>query len=277
MQHSPLADVARQAVLAVSDPLLAAFRAGMAVDFKRDRHDPVTEHDRRAEATIRDLIFQAVPESTFVGEEGGSVGSGAVHWYVDPIDGTANFARGLAFWCTSVAAVVDGTIVAGAILDPVAGNLFLADGAGVSLNGVALAPRPAVADEANAVLITGYPVPRDFRLDGEATALGRFGALTRTFATLRRPGSAALSIAHVAAGWVDAAAGFGVNAWDVTAAILILEKAGGRYIPHDLGRVAPTAPAFLHPGYVATGAGAHYPTLERIARDISDSRRRQAA
>lgn len=277
MQHSSLAEVARAAVLAVREPLLAAFRAGMTVDFKRDRHDPVTEHDRRAEATIRDLIFRAVPQSTFVGEEGGSVGDGPVHWFVDPIDGTANFARGLAFWCTSVAAVVDGAIVAGAILDPVAGNLFVADSAGASLNGQPLTPRAAAPEEASAVLITGYPVPRDFRLDGEATALRRFGELTRTFATLRRPGSAALSIAHVAAGWVDAAAGFGVNAWDVSAAILILEKAGGRYTPHDLGRVAPTASAWLHPGYVATGAGAHYLTLERIAREISDSRRRQAA
>lgn len=276
MLHTTIADIARKAVLAVQEPLTAAFRAGMMVDFKRDRHDPVTEHDRRAEAVIRDLVFREVPDSTFVGEEGGSVGNGAVHWYVDPIDGTANFASGMAFWCTSVAAVVDGETVAGAILDPISGNLFLADRDGAWLNGQPLASH-AAPDEANAVLITGYPVPRDFRTDGEAVALGRFGELTRTFATLRRPGSAALSIAHVAAGWVDAAAGFGVNAWDVTAAILILEKAGGHYTPHDLGKVAPTAPAFLHPGYVAVGAGANYPTLDRIAREISEGRRRRIA
>jgi myo-inositol-1(or 4)-monophosphatase len=277
MQHSLLADVARRAVLAVRDPLAAAFRSGVAVDFKRDRHDPVTEHDRRAEATIRDLIVRAVPDSTIVGEEGGTVGTGAVHWYVDPIDGTANFARGLAFWCTSVAAVADGRIVAGAILDPIAGQLFVADTTGASLNGRPLAARAAQPDETAAVLITGYPVPRDFRLDGEAAALDRFGLLTRTFATVRRPGSAALSIAHVAAGWVDAAAGFGVNAWDVAAAILILEQAGGRYRPYDLGAVAPSAPAWLHPGYVATGPGADYPTLDRVARDICDARRPHAA
>jgi len=273
MSHAALAEVARDAVLAVREPLLAAFRADMTVDFKRDRHDPVTEHDRRAEGVIRDLVFRRVPDSTFVGEEGGETGGGAVRWYVDPIDGTANFARGLAFWCTSVAAVIGDEIVAGAILDPVSGNLFVADTTGATLNGRPIASR-ATPSEGHAILITGYPVARDLERDGAEPALARFGELVTTFATLRRPGSAALSIAHVAAGWVDAAAGFGVNAWDVSAAILILRQAGGRYTPLDLGKVAPDAPAHLHPGYVATGGGADYPTLTRIARAISEGRRR---
>lgn len=266
-----LGETARRAVEKVREPLLAAFRSQMEVDFKRDRHDPVTEHDRRAEAMIRDLIFKEVPDSTFMGEEGGSTGDGEVHWYVDPIDGTANFARGLAFWCVSVGAVIGDEIVAGAILDPVTGNLFEATTEGATLNGKPMQSR-AVRQEKQAVLITGYPVSRDFEIDGEAQALARFGELTKTYATLRRPGSAALSLAHVAAGWVDAAAGFSVNPWDVTAAILIVQKAGGTYRPYDLSAGKTGSRIFEMPAYVATGQGADYPVLTRIADEIAAQR-----
>lgn len=206
-----------------------------------------------------------------MGEEGGQTGDGEFQWYVDPIDGTANFARGIAFWCVSVAVVRDGAVLAGAVYDPVADLMFSADLENAELNGKALASR-AAGDEKRATLITGYPVARDFRLDGREATLANFGALTETFSTLRRPGSAALSIAHVAAGWADAAAGFGVNAWDVAAATLILKNAGGRYEPLTLGKVAVDAADFMCPGYIATGRGADYPTLERVARSISTSR-----
>ena len=108
-----LAEVAATAARAVEDDLRTAFRSGVEIGYKRDAHDPVTVHDKAAEATIREVLMAAVPDSTVVGEEGGSHGTGRVRWYVDPIDGTANFARGLAFFCTSIGAVVDGQVVAG--------------------------------------------------------------------------------------------------------------------------------------------------------------------
>ncbi len=254
--------------------LVAAFRGHMQVDFKVDRHDPVTVHDRRAEAMIREAIFRAVPDSTFMGEEGGSTGSGEVHWFVDPIDGTSNFTCGLAFWCTSVGAVVDGQIVAGAIYDPVADDLFSANATGAWLNGKPLVSSHAPPEE-NATLICGYPVARDFRLDGKDLSLSRLGRMIDTVATLRRPGSAALSLAHVAVGWVDAAAGFGANPWDVTAGKLIVERAGGSYLPFALGKCPDDAPAHLHPGYLALRGGADYPTLRTIAQEISETRARR--
>lgn len=281
-QHAPLVDHARSAALRivaeeaarkVRAPLLAAFRSVMDVDYKVDLHDLVTVHDKQSEQTIRDLIFERVPDSTFMGEEGGSVGDGPVCWYVDPIDGTSNFARGIAFWCVSIGAVIDGEIVAGVVYDPVADNMFAADTSGVWLNGEPLRSS-AIAEEARATLITGYPVARDFRLDGKAEALEHFGLLAETFSTLRRPGSAALSLAHVAAGWTDAAAGFGVNPWDVTAGVLIVRQAGGTYRALTLGKVAPDAPDFFCPGYVATGAGANYPTLDGVADAIDAHRNR---
>ncbi len=266
-----LMEIAKAAALAVRDPLLDAFRSDMAVDYKVDLHDIVTVHDKRAEATIRGFILEREPNSAIMGEEGGQVGNGDIQWYVDPIDGTANFARGLAFWCVSIAAVIEGNVVAGAIYDPVADLMFSADLEASYVNDKPLRSR-SVADETRATLITGYPVSRDFRLDGRDAALASFGVLVETFSTLRRPGSAALSVAHVAAGWTDAAAGFGVNAWDVAAATLILKNAGGRYEPLTLGKVPEGSADFLCPGYIATGEGANYPVLEQVARSISRSR-----
>lgn len=271
-----LREVAAGAALSVREPLLAAFRGAMAIDYKVDLHDLVTRHDRESEAAIRSFILARVPDSRIVGEEEGAEGSGRVDWYVDPIDGTSNFARGLASWCISIGAVVEGEIVAGAIVDPVGGNVFSADLGGAWLNGAPIRSS-GVAEETRATLITGYPVARDFRLDGREEALARFGTLVETFSTLRRPGSAALSIASVAAGWADAACGFGVNAWDVTAAILILRQAGGSYRPLTQGKVPPGSADFLCPGYVATGAGARYPTLDRVADAISAARIAAAA
>ena len=272
-RSSNLRGIAEEAARVVRAPLLAAFRSVMDVDYKVDLHDLVTVHDKQSERTIRDFIFQRVPDSTFMGEEGGSVGDGPVCWYVDPIDGTANFARGIAFWCVSIGAVIDGEIAAGVIYDPVADNMFSADTTGAWLNGTPLRSS-AASEETRATLITGYPVARDFRLDGMAEALAHFGLLAETFSTLRRPGSAALSLAHVAAGWTDAAAGFGVNSWDVAAAILIVRQAGGTYRPLTLGKVPSDAPDFFCPGYVATGEGGHYPTLNAVAGAIDAHRNR---
>lgn len=266
-----LRTVAEQASQLMREPLLAAFRSNMAVDYKVDLHDVVTRHDKESEVAIRAFILKEVPDSAVLGEEDGASGEGRVQWYVDPIDGTSNFARGFAFWCVSVGAVIDGEIVAGAIYDPVTEMLFSADLTGAWLNGELLRSR-AIADERQATLITGYPVARDLRLDGRERALENFGQLAETFSTLRRPGSGALSLCHVAAGWVDAAAGFGTNPWDVAAAILILKQAGGSYHPLTLGKVDKGERDFMCPGYVALGEGADYPTLMRIARGISDSR-----
>jgi myo-inositol-1(or 4)-monophosphatase len=274
-ESAVLRAIAIEAAELVGAPLGAVFRSDMAVDYKVDLHDVVTKHDRQAEQAIRAHILDRFPDSAIVGEEHGASGQGRVLWYVDPIDGTSNFARGIAFWCISIGATVNDEIVAGAIFDPVAGNMFSADLQGAWLNGQPLRSS-AIAEEAKATLITGYPVSRDFRLDGRDRALENFATLAETFSTLRRPGSAALSIAHVAAGWADAACGFGVNAWDVTAAILLLRQAGGIYRSLPLGKVSADRPDQFHPGYIAWGEGANYPTLARVGETISHSRSQAA-
>lgn len=274
-RSAELRAIAIEAAQLVGEPLATAFRSDMTVDYKVDLHDVVTQHDRRAEQAIRAHILARWPDSAVVGEEHGASGEGRVRWYVDPIDGTSNFARGIAFWCVSIGATVADEIVAGAILDPVAGNLFSADLTGAWLNGRPIRSA-AIAEEAKATLITGYPVGRDFRLDGRERALENFATLVETFSTVRRPGSAALSIAHIAAGWADAACGFGVNAWDVTAAILLLRQAGGTYRSLPSGKVPADRPDQFHPGYMAWGKGGNYPTLTRLGEAIS-ARRTAAA
>jgi myo-inositol-1(or 4)-monophosphatase len=245
---------AAEAARLVADDLRAAFRGTMAVEFKRDQHDPVTEHDRRAEEAVVKSLTARIPDSGVVGEEDGAQpGTGGVTWYVDPIDGTANFARGLAFWCTSIGAVVDDRIVAGAILDPMTGDLFTADLSGAWLNGEPMRSTGRRA-EAEALIITGYPSARDVATDGP-DALARFGDLVTAYGTLRRSGSAALSLAHVAAGWIDAAIGTSVNAWDICAGRLIVEQAGGIYTGFG-------ADGWNQPGYAA-----HTPDLDPAALD----------
>ncbi|RFU42574.1 inositol monophosphatase, partial [Actinomadura logoneensis] len=232
--------IAETAARAPAGRLRTAFRSRPAVQTKRDFHDPVTEHDRAAEETVRAVLARYAPTSVVVGEEGGTQGGGLpggedggqdgeVRWYVDPIDGTANFAAGLPFFCTSVAAVVAGEVVAGAVYDPVRDDLFSAGPDGATCNGAPLRSAGA-AEDRTAVLVTGFPNARELRRGGTGS-LHRFGRLVESFATVRRPGSAALSLAHVAGGWADAAYGVSVNAWDVAAALLLVRRAGGVYLP----------------------------------------------
>ncbi|MCC6304536.1 MAG: inositol monophosphatase [Rhodobacteraceae bacterium] len=265
--------LAEAAAREAAPALGAAFRGGMEIGYKADLHDPVTEHYRRAEAVLRARLLAEAPGSAFLGEEAGLSGEGPLNWIVDPIDGTANFAAGLAFWCISIAAVQEGRILAGVVLDPVAGTLFAADLAGAWLNGVPLRPRPG-REEASALLLTGYPAARDLRREGPA-ALDDFGDLVAAFSTLRRPGSAALGLCHLAAGWADAALGVGVNAWDVAAAILILRQSGGLYRPLAPGAGGTGAPDHHLPGYIAHRAGALYPTLVRVGERIEARRREE--
>ncbi|GAB2954715.1 inositol monophosphatase family protein [Micromonospora polyrhachis] len=262
-----LASVAERAATCVAEQLRTAFRSRPELDFKRDRHDPVTAHDRAAEAAIREVILDAVPDSRIVGEEGGAVGQGRVHWYVDPIDGTANFASGLAFFCTSVAAVVDGTVVAGAIYDPVRRDLFTAGPSGAFHNGTPLRSAGA-AKETEALLVSSYPNPREVRADGDL-ALARLGRFITEFRTTRRPGSAALSLAHVAAGWVDVALGLSVSTWDLAAGSLLVRQAGGRFLGlRPAG--SPATPSWQGPGYLAT-VGTLDPTGGVILDALADS------
>ncbi|MEV0234402.1 inositol monophosphatase family protein [Nonomuraea sp. NPDC050786] len=234
MDATHLLDIATEAARAVGPRLRKAFRSRPDVATKIDFHDPVTEHDRAAEETIRAIITTRLPESAIVGEEGGSTGSGDLVWYVDPIDGTANFATGLPFFCVSIAAAVRGELVAGVVYDPVREDEFSATTEGAWCNGTPLRSVGASRDR-EAMLLTSYPTARDMEVDAEA-ALGRYGRFLTSFSAVRRPGSAALKLAHVAAGWSDAAYGTRAHPWDVAAGALLVRQAGGVYLGDPLAQ-----------------------------------------
>ncbi|MFG1965437.1 inositol monophosphatase family protein [Nonomuraea sp. NPDC049028] len=232
MDATQLLDTASEAARAVGPRLRKAFRSRPPVATKRDFHDPVTEHDRAAEETIRAVITARWPGSAIVGEEGGVTGSGELRWYVDPIDGTANFAAGLPFFCVSIAAAVAGELVAGVVYDPVREDEFTASTLGAWCNGTPIRSQGATRDR-EAMLLSSYPTPLDLELDGER-ALRRFGRFLESFAAVRRPGSAALKLAHVAAGWADVAYGTRSHPWDVAAGALLVRQAGGVYVGDPL-------------------------------------------
>lgn len=289
--------IAAEAAAACAPRLTRAFRstpAALDLSTKRNTHDLVTVHDRATEDELVRLLGQAVPGSRFVGEEGGSrgpaqdpaagpgtpgapPGAGAVEWIIDPIDGTANFAHGFAMFSISIAAAVDGAVVAGVVLDPVNGLEFSADDAGAYLNGErfgagASAPEPPVPEHA-LNLVTSYPSAEALALDG-AAALERFGRLVDGYATVRRTVSGALELAYTAIGWADVTLGVDTNPWDVGAGQLLVRRAGGTYLArfYDAGDRAPGEP-HLAPCYLAVAPHRTAPTAVRVLEETVGARR----
>lgn len=183
-------------------------------------YDQVSNADLELEAFLRACLTEGAPGSAVVGEELGSA-SAEVTWFVDPIDGTRNFVRGLPLSCISVAAAVDGVLVAGCVLDPFRDELFTAAAGvpfGVRSTGLVIppgtSPRPLV--------LTDIPLPGS-PYGGEV----EFLADLMERADVRRVYSTALSLAWVAAGRADAAANIGIHPWDVAAGAVLVREAGG--------------------------------------------------
>jgi len=223
--------------------LLASWRGDErpeVVDTKSSPTDVVTEMDRRAEALITEWIRAIRPGDTVLGEEGGqtvggSRGSAAagdrarVRWVVDPLDGTVNYLYGLPDWAVSIAAEVDGTILAGVVEVPRFGETFTAvagQGAWLHRDGnfaaaSALRCNSGVA-LGQALVGTGFGYDSGRRqVQGEVVA-----ALLPHVRDIRRGGSAAVDLCSVAAGRMDAFFERGLNYWDYAAGGLIAREAG---------------------------------------------------
>ena len=191
--------------------------------------DVVTEMDRAAEALITDRLRAQRPGDAFLGEEGGASGQGRVRWIIDPLDGTVNYLYGLADWAVSIAAEVDGTLVAGVVAVPARGEVFTA----VSGGGAWL-----LAGDAPPVMLrcnTGVPLAEALVATGFGYAAARravqgevVAAVLPQVRDIRRGGSAAVDLCSVAAGRVDAFYERGLNYWDYAAGGLIATEAGAR-------------------------------------------------
>ena len=190
----------------------------------KGRNDFVTDVDRLAEQEIISVIHKSYPDHAILAEESGEQGHSETIWIIDPLDGTANFLHGFPHYCVSIGVMVRGRIEHGVIYDPLREELFTASrGAGAQLND----RRLRVTKQktlAGSLIATGFP----FKYHEHFPAyLATFNAVFPEVSDLRRGGSAALDLAYVAAGRVDAYWELGLQKWDLAAGVLLIEEAGG--------------------------------------------------
>ena len=216
----------RELALSAGEIARRGFERQAATGYRmKGPQDFLTETDAAVERHVRAAIAAAFPRDGFLGEEtGGSVAADT--WVVDPIDGTANFARGIPHYCISIALVRGGEIEIGAIYNPALDELYFARrGRGATRNGAPIHVAPT-GDFDSACVELGWSnrEPNARYLQALAAMLGRG-------ANVRRGASGALALAYVADGRSDAYAELHMNAWDCLAGLLLVKEAGGRVGP----------------------------------------------
>jgi myo-inositol-1(or 4)-monophosphatase len=226
---------------------------------EKARADFVSDVDRGAEQAIADVIAGRHADARILGEElspAMSDRSGLV-FVVDPLDGTTNFLHGFPWYAVSIAALVDDTIVAGAVLNAATGELFTATaGGGARANGQPIHVSP-ITDPIRSLVGTGFPFKEGARVD---EYLHMLGPIMRGTAGIRRPGAAALDLADVACGRFEAFWELMLAPWDIAAGILLVREAGG-VITNLAGEPCPVA----HTGVIAGNATLHAWLRERVS------------
>lgn len=204
--------------------LAQLFKRPHEISYKRPS-DLVTEADRRSEALIIERLRSRFPKHSVVGEEGGGQETSSDYrWYVDPLDGTTNFAHGFPVFSVTLGLTFRGEVVAGVVYDPTRDELFTTErGAGAYLNN----QRIHVSTNSNlseCLVATGFP---PFAADHELN-IQFYHRFTRLSHGVRRAGSAALDLSYVAAGRFDGFWELKLNPWDKAAGSLMVIEAGGR-------------------------------------------------
>lgn len=188
--------------------------------------DLVTEMDHKSEQFLLGKITQHWPESYILAEESGESGSDSgLTWYVDPLDGTVNYAHGIPIFCVSIACAWEGGTRLAAVYDPMRDELFAAErGRGAYLNRRRLHVSDA-AELQKSLLVTGFPYDTWTARPNNLEYFGRFARITQG---VRRLGSAALDACYVAAGRFEGFWELSLKPWDVAGGGLIAEEAGAR-------------------------------------------------
>jgi myo-inositol-1(or 4)-monophosphatase len=218
--------------------LLPYFHRGIKIEYKGDA-DLVTAADRASETLIRERISKQFPSHDVLGEEQGLNDQGGDYrWYVDPLDGTTNFAHGYPVFCVSMAlehrALDGGTReqgrrIAGVVYDPTRDELFTAaQGGGAHLNGTPIHVSKA-AQLKESLVATGFPSHKRHKNPN----IHFYHQITLRTHGVRRAGSAALDLCNVASGRFDGFWEFNLNPWDTAAGVLIVEEAGGKVSRFD--------------------------------------------
>jgi myo-inositol-1(or 4)-monophosphatase len=215
-------EVAREAGALLKEQLGA-----VTVDFK-GTVDLVTDADRASEALIASRISSEYPDHALVGEEGTRGPSGQIEragysWIFDPLDGTTNYAHAYPHFAVSIALELDGVTILGIVYDPMRDELFLAErGKGATLNGSTIVTS-STDQLIRSLLATGF----SYDIDARAENMAMWNGFLNISQGTRRDGSAALNLAYVASGRLDAFWERPLNAWDMAAGALLVAEAGG--------------------------------------------------
>jgi myo-inositol-1(or 4)-monophosphatase len=192
----------------------------------KGRNDFVSEVDHAAEAEIIKLIRKNYPNHAFLAEESGRTGDSDTVWIIDPLDGTTNFLHGFPTFAVSIACQIRGKLEHGVVYDPISQEIFSATrGGGAHLDNRRIRVSKQRGLEGS-LIGTGFPYRANAKyLDSYLLMLK---AVMENTAGVRRPGSAALDLAYVAAGRTDAFWEIGLAPWDTAAGTLLIQEAGGR-------------------------------------------------
>ncbi len=228
-------------------------------------YDLVTEADRASEKLVVERLNSYFPAHSVLGEEGGlRDNKSEFRWYVDPLDGTTNFAHGYPMFNVTLALERDGEMQCGVIFDPLRQEMFAAElGGGAFLNGRRIHVSQAAQLEA-ALLATGFPS----RKRHESVNVHFFHQVAMVTHGVRRSGSAALDLAYVACGRLDGFWEFGLNPWDMAAGLLIVREAGGRTTDMTGG------PALVDGKHIAVSNSAIHDQLLTLFGDVFQGRYR---
>lgn len=204
--------------------VLTSYFGKVAIEYKGEV-DLVTEADRSSEKLVVGRIRKEFPGHDLIGEEGSRVETGSdFRWYIDPLDGTTNFAHGYPVFCVSIALEHKGERVAGVIYDPCRDELFAAEkGSGSRLNGKPIQVSK-IKRLAESLVSTGFPSHKRHKNPN----IHFYHQITLRSHGVRRAGSAALDLCCVACGRYDGFWEFNLNSWDTAAGVLLVAEAGGR-------------------------------------------------
>jgi myo-inositol-1(or 4)-monophosphatase len=204
----------------------AALEGGSLQVRSKQANDFVTEVDRAAEAAIIEAVRKSYPEHAILGEESGAIESAKqeYRWIIDPLDGTTNFIHGFPHYCVSIGVEHRGLLTHGVVYDPGRNELFTASkGRGAFLNDRRIRVSKCLKLQ-DALIGTGFPFKELTRAD---LYLKQLRALMEKSSGVRRAGAAALDLAYVACGRLDAFWELGLSPWDMAAGVLLIQEAGG--------------------------------------------------
>jgi myo-inositol-1(or 4)-monophosphatase len=222
----PMLNIAVRAARRAGEVIIRGMNRVHRLDVRaKGQNDFVTEIDMQAEREIIDIVRKLHPDHAFLAEESGQSGDAEFVWIIDPLDGTTNFMHGFPQFAVSIGVQRRGRMEHGVVYDPLRQELFTTSrGEGAQLDGKRIRVSGHTALE-RALIGTGFPYRANLHwLDNY---MGMFKAVTEQTAGIRRPGAAALDLAYVAAGRLDAFWELGLSPWDTAAGMLLITEAGG--------------------------------------------------